>query len=156
MEAILMIFPLRCEIMIWPAACENRNVPVRFVSMTLFHCSSVIASTGAPQEVPALLIKMSRRPNCFMAASATAWMLAGSLTSQPSARTCTPSFCNSSAACWQRSYFRETFGHLTAKANRTTGDDGEAAFEIEQVRAPHVASHGARLLLTSNNMQVYI
>ncbi len=55
-----------------------------------------------------------------------------------------------------RSHFRETFGHLTAKANRTTGDDGDAAFEIEQVRAPHVVSHGARLLLTSDNMQVYI
>jgi hypothetical protein len=25
---------------------------------------------------------------------------------------------------------------LTAKANRTTGDDGDAAFEIEQVHAP--------------------
>jgi hypothetical protein len=45
---------------------------------------------------------------------------------------------------------------LTAKANRTTGDDGDAAFEIEQVCAAHVASHGAQLLLTSNNMQVYI
>ena len=35
-----------------------------------------------------------------------------------------------------RAHFRETFGHLTAKANRTTGDDGDAAFEIEQVHAP--------------------
>jgi len=46
-----MIFPRRCAIMTFPTACEKRNVPVRLVSITLFHCSSVIASTGAPQEV---------------------------------------------------------------------------------------------------------
>src|SRR5271168_235770 len=62
-EAMLMIFPRRCAIMVFPTACENRKVPVRLVSITLFHCSSVIDSTGAPQEVPALLIRMSIRPN---------------------------------------------------------------------------------------------
>src|SRR5580658_5203009 len=33
-------------------------------------------------------------------------MLAGSLTSQPSARTLTPAACNWEAACWQRSFLR--------------------------------------------------
>src|SRR6266404_8604471 len=105
-EAMLIIFPRRCVIMTLPTACEKRNVPVKFVSMTLFHCSRVIASTGAPQEVPALLIKMSMRPNCLRVASATSWILEGCLTSQPSARTCTPSLCSSSAACRQRSFLR--------------------------------------------------
>jgi hypothetical protein len=45
---------------------------------------------------------------------------------------------------------------LTAKANRTTGDDGDAALEIEQAHAAYVVSHGARRFLTPNNMQVYI
>src|SRR5882762_2893088 len=53
-DAMLIIFPRRCAIMTLPTAREKRNVPVKLVSMTLFHCSSVIASTGAPQEVPAL------------------------------------------------------------------------------------------------------
>src|SRR5258708_16019559 len=33
-----------------PTACEKRNVPVRFVSITLFQCSRRISSTGAPQD----------------------------------------------------------------------------------------------------------
>src|SRR5882724_2442234 len=45
-------------------------------------------------------------------------MLAGSFTSQPSARTSTPSFCSSSAACRQRSFFRAqrtSFAPISAK-----------------------------------------
>ena len=46
-----------------PTACENENVPVRFVAMTLFHCSSVISSVCAAQEVTALSIRISIRLN---------------------------------------------------------------------------------------------
>src|SRR5271168_5186442 len=105
-EAMLMILPRRWAIMTLPTAWEKRKVPVRLVSMTLFHCSRVISSVRAPQEVPALLMRMSMRPNSLTAVSATARMLAGSFTSQPKARVRTPIFCSSSAACWQRSFLR--------------------------------------------------
>src|SRR2546430_11193466 len=61
---MLIILPRRCGTMNFPTACEKRNVPVRFVSMTLFQCCNFISSTGAPQAVPALLMRMSIRPNC--------------------------------------------------------------------------------------------
>src|ERR1700692_45814 len=64
-EAMLIIFPRRCEIITLPTACENRNVPVKFVSITLFHCSNVMSSVKAPQEVPALLMRISIGPNSF-------------------------------------------------------------------------------------------
>jgi len=52
------IFPRRCENhTLAHGLPKNRNVPVKFVSR-LYPLLSVIASTG-PQEVPALLIKMS-------------------------------------------------------------------------------------------------
>src|ERR1700722_17932793 len=105
-EAMLMIFPRRCLIMVLPTACENKKVPVRLVSITLFHCSSVIDSTGAPQEGPALLIKISMLPNSLTAASTTVSKPAGSFTSQPSAHVLTPSFCSSADVCTQRSFLR--------------------------------------------------
>src|SRR6266478_2988834 len=101
-----------------PTACEKRNVPVRFVSITLFHCSSRISSTGAPQDVPALLIKMSIRPKLETVASTTAFTWSGILTSQPRANVFTPSCFNSSAARSQRSFFRAhstTFAPISAK-----------------------------------------
>src|SRR5260370_4592643 len=97
-DAILVILTSFCAIRTLPTACENRNVPVRLVSMTLFQCSRRISSTGAPQEVPALLIKTSILPNSETAASTTSWTLPGFFTSQPSARVLTPSSRNSSAA----------------------------------------------------------
>src|ERR1051326_3836821 len=62
-DAILMILPLCCLSMILPAAWAHKNVPVRLVSMTLFHSARVIFSVGAPQEIPALLMRMSMRLN---------------------------------------------------------------------------------------------
>jgi len=102
----LIIFPRFCPIMTFPTACEHRNVPVRFVSRTLFHCSSRISSAGAPQEVPALLIKISIRPNRVSAASTTspdARRIRGRRRRAP--QSATPSAFNSSAALSQRSFF---------------------------------------------------
>src|SRR6266446_10944000 len=105
-DAILMILPRFCAIRTLPTACENRNVPVRLVSMTLFQCSRRISSTGAPQDVPALLINTSILPNSETVASTTSWTLPGFFTSQPSAWVLTPSWRNSSAARWHRSCLR--------------------------------------------------
>src|SRR5216684_1928481 len=101
-----------------PTAFEKRNVPVRFVSITLFHCSSRISSTGAPQDVPALLIKMSIRPKLETVASTTACTSLEFFTSQPRAKVFTPTCLNSSAACSQRSFLRAqstTLAPISAK-----------------------------------------
>src|SRR5713226_7624708 len=119
--------------------------------MTLFQCSRCISSMGAPQEVPALLMRMSMRPKVARVASTTAWTSAGFFTSQPSARVFTPSFFNSSAARTQRSFFSgtedqvgshfgESFGHLATKSDGAAGDDGGAPGEVEEVL---YGSHGA-------------
>src|SRR5215472_6748905 len=62
-EAMLMIFPRRWLIMTLAAAWAHRNAPVKLVSRTLFQPSRGISSAGAPQDAPALLIRMSIRPN---------------------------------------------------------------------------------------------
>src|SRR6201997_5338439 len=117
-DAMLMIFPFRWPIITFPDACENRNVPVKFVSSTLFQCSSRISSTGAPQAIPALLINTSMRPNSATVASTASFTLAGSFTSQLSAIAFTPRLRNSAAAASHRSFFRAhstTFAPISAK-----------------------------------------
>src|ERR1700730_12386531 len=134
--------------MVLPAVCENENVPVRFVAMTLFHCSSVISSVGAPQQVRALLIRISTRPNSEAAASTTAWMLFESLASQARPRVLTPHFSNYAAACSQRSFlrphnttfepiFRQGISHLPPEANGSARGNRHAAAEIEDLSAFH-------------------
>jgi hypothetical protein len=44
------------------AACENRNAPVRLMSITFCHLSSGMSSAGAPQLTPALLTRISTPP----------------------------------------------------------------------------------------------
>src|SRR6476661_11229745 len=85
-EAILMILPLSCLSMILPAACAHRKVPVRLVSITLFHSANVIFSVGTPQEMPALLIRMSIFLNSATVAATNCSTLAWSFTSQAIAR----------------------------------------------------------------------
>src|ERR1700757_1239353 len=74
-------------------------------------------------------------------------MSAGSLTSQPRASVFTPSCCKSSAACWQRSFlrapehqvgahFRQPFCDLTSQPDGASGDDRDAASEVEKI--PHI------------------
>ena len=53
----------------WPAARTQRMVPVRVMSRTMDHCSSVISSTLAVPPRPALLIMMSTPPNSSAASS---------------------------------------------------------------------------------------
>src|SRR6202041_2451355 len=62
-EAMLIIFPEPCAAIALPTAWQNKKVPVKLVARTLSHCSRVISSTGDPHDVPALLIRMSIRPN---------------------------------------------------------------------------------------------
>src|SRR6476661_125561 len=65
-EPLLMMHPPRgCWLFIMRnASCMHRNTPVRLMSTTVFHCSTLKSSRlmpGAP--TPALLNSRSRRPN---------------------------------------------------------------------------------------------
>src|SRR5215472_312483 len=71
-EAILITLPDLWAVIALPTAWQNRKVPVRLVERTLSHWASVISSTGAPQEAPALLTRISTRPNFASVASTTA------------------------------------------------------------------------------------
>src|SRR5882762_6239772 len=84
-DAMLMILPDPCAAICFPTAWQNRNVPVKFVESTLSHCSSVISSTEAPHETPALLIRMSMRPNSARVDCTTCSIAVLSLTSHPNA-----------------------------------------------------------------------
>src|SRR5688572_25529488 len=51
------------------AACAQRKVPFRLTSSTASHCSSVIFAAIASRLIPALLMRMSRRPKASTACS---------------------------------------------------------------------------------------
>jgi hypothetical protein len=60
------------------AAWMQRNIPVRLVSITDRHNSTVVSSTETMGcEMPALLIRMSRRPQRFFTFANTAATEAG-------------------------------------------------------------------------------
>src|SRR6185503_11853194 len=82
MEAMLMIRP-DCRFNISrPAACAKRNAPVKLMSTTFCHLSSGMSSGSAAQVTPALLTRMSIRPNTAMVLSTTACTSAALATSQ--------------------------------------------------------------------------
>src|SRR5439155_13795203 len=89
MDATLMMRP-HCRVsMSRPAACENRNAPVKLMSTTFCHLSSGIASGSAAHVTPALFTRMSTFPNAAIVLSTTACTSAGFDTSHrmPSTRT---------------------------------------------------------------------
>src|SRR5579871_4570062 len=73
-----------------PAACANRNAPVRLMSTTFCHLSSGISSGSAAHVTPALLTRMSILPNTSTVRSTTCWTSAGFDTSQRTPSTRTP------------------------------------------------------------------
>ena len=52
-----------------PAAWQNKNAPVRSISITIFHLSSGISSAGVPHVTPALLMRMSILPKASIVLS---------------------------------------------------------------------------------------
>ena len=79
-----MIRPPRgdCRFMRRKACWVHRNAPVRFVSTTVRHCSTVSSSSGTPgAPTPALLNNRSRRPKRSATSSNSASTDAGSVTS---------------------------------------------------------------------------
>ncbi len=63
-----MMRPRPWRFMMGAADCAQRNWDFRFTFMMWSHCSSVSSSNFAAKNMPALLTRMSRRPNSFSAA----------------------------------------------------------------------------------------
>src|SRR5262245_5016040 len=84
MEPLLMMRPPRgCWLfMILIASWVHKKGPVRFVSITVFHCSTVRSSSGTGgAPVPGLLKSRSRRPKASFVRAKSALIDAGSVTS---------------------------------------------------------------------------
>src|ERR1700751_2861427 len=62
-EPILMMRPCRCLIIGSPKAREQRNAPVMFTSVMWRHSSSGMSASNFGDVIPALLNKISARPN---------------------------------------------------------------------------------------------
>src|SRR5262245_16914506 len=95
-EATLMMRPHSRFSMSRPAACANRNAPVRLMSTTFCHLSSGSTSGSAPQVTPALLIRTSTFPNFDTVLSTTACTSAAFDTSQSMPSTVKPQARNAS------------------------------------------------------------
>jgi hypothetical protein len=81
-------------------ACEVMNVPLRFVSSTVSHCSSGRSTTGVLSRLPgapALLTRMSMRPNSPTASATTLAISFVDRTSASAVMTRRPRFLISSA-----------------------------------------------------------
>src|SRR5439155_22240405 len=82
-EPLLMIRPPRgfWSFMILKASCVHRNEPVRLVSTTAFHCSTLRSSSRPAAPMPALLNRRSSRPKALLVCAKSARMAWGSHTS---------------------------------------------------------------------------
>ena len=69
------------------AAREVRNTERTLTAMMRSNSSSVVSSKGLPSAMPALFTKMSKPPNCALAAATTSSALPSAVTS--SAKQCT-------------------------------------------------------------------
>ena len=84
-DAMLTILPPPFSIIVRPTACAHRKTPVRFTSTTFCQPLSGMSSGAAPQTVPALLTRMSTRPNSWTTRATIASTDSWSLTSTGSA-----------------------------------------------------------------------
>jgi hypothetical protein len=108
-----------------PTSREHRKAPVALVSITLCHASSGISAAGAPQEVPALLTRMSTSPSSTSASSSAARTSSSEVTSSRSAIVRTP---------WVSASSRATSSHASRLRDASATD------------APACASPGRDLL----------
>ena len=72
-ELVMMIEPpwlaTRCGI----AALQVRQTPLRLMSITCPHCSSVISAAGALEKMPAFALTMLSLPSCATPLSSAAF-----------------------------------------------------------------------------------
>src|SRR5258706_5184418 len=103
---LMILPPPPWAIITFPAACEHRNAPVRFTSITFRQSSTAMVATGATHARPALFTRMSIRPSSDFARSTIARTSSALVTSQPRPSARTPSAEISAAVFAQRSASR--------------------------------------------------
>ena len=109
MDPLLMMRPPRgCWVFIRRTApCAHKNAPVRFVSMTLRHCTSESSSNGTPGTLtPALLNKTSNRPNTSLMRAKSARTEDSSVTSVGTTSQSAAGAPDSCAVAWRASGLR--------------------------------------------------
>ncbi len=114
-----MMRPPPCSFMIGKTARLQRKVPVRQAPMTLFQAASEILSSRPPSNAPALLMRISTRPNRARAAATQACTPASSVTSSVVANTSAPAARNSATVFSSFAEFRAqmaTWAPSAAKA----------------------------------------
>src|SRR5262245_19763642 len=103
----MMLPPVPCSYIWRSAARVVRNAPSRWIASICFHLANSNWSRGATIWIPALLTRMSSRPNAAIALAMPASTCCSLLTSiaTPTARLPAPSssFAAASAPCWFRS-----------------------------------------------------
>jgi hypothetical protein len=87
---MLMMLPEPWRSMTRPKRWQQRKVPVRLISCTWRHCSSVNSSEGATMGMPALLTRTSTRPKRSSVASTNASTSSARATSARRASTSAP------------------------------------------------------------------
>ena len=80
-ELTLTTRPKRCFIMVRAAVLQHRKAPFKLVARTASKSSSFIRITRSSRVMPALLTRMSMRPNSFTTPSSRAFTAAASVTS---------------------------------------------------------------------------
>ena len=80
-DEMFTIEPDRCEIICGATLCMPRNTPVWFTATTSFQDSNDVSTMRSQRRIPALLIRMSRRPHSSTTRETSALHCAGSATS---------------------------------------------------------------------------
>ena len=80
-EEMLTMEPDCCEIICGATECMPRKAPVWFTATTSFHDSNDVSTMRSHRRIPALLIRMSRRPHSSTTRVTSAVHCAGSATS---------------------------------------------------------------------------
>ena len=165
-DAMLMMRPHCRFSMSRPAACANRNAPVRLTSTTFCHFSSGMSSGSAAQVTPALLTRMSTLPKAAIVRCRRPPAPPSGLRHvAPSPSTRKPRLAqlgDASASATARAArtasatrrLRPALRPSPAESARSAGDDGDAAGEVEQlvdgrhatfcIRGDCLASNGVR------------
>src|SRR6516164_2122677 len=103
-----------------PTSCDTPKIAVTFKLITLFQPSSVCSIVDAPQDVPALLTRMSIGPSEAMTCSTIDGIVARSPISQTSGKASIPSDFRCPAAASSSSRFRAVIATFAPSSPSTS------------------------------------
>src|SRR5271155_5191413 len=143
-EAMLMMRPYLRSIMCRPNTWHARNVPVRFVSMSLSQSASEKSRVGARWLNPAALRRMSTFPNAWMEACSNFSSDPRSATSQLTRRDRRPTPSISSAITFTSSMWR-ALGTTSAPASASPRASVRPIPELPPITTATLPSRSSRL-----------